>query len=618
MPKLFIAPNRHAEWLDQIRAKEPTALAMLAHMRALSAGPDHSAMQGPDGVKSEIDCALAGMALAWFDQDAGAAGHARREVLECLDKIHKSDLGKAATSLTAVLAWEFGRDLWEETERKDFAATIQDIARSFLEISAGNPHSVTNNWWMLSHGGCLLACMAVDGEAGPDGKIDLGDLKQWALGRFKAFCGHFGSAGLYHEGSGYITYTLSMLMPVVYAVEKHLDPDFLKEFPQLRRSIPSILVGCAAFEHKDSGADDPVFGASLQWNDAGRSCLGINPFIPGMALAPPEWRGALRAVFDRLLGIKGRNAWTCPYRGFGLAVALYPFSTTSADPDGILPRHVLDQRQGLGLWRSAWGGGDESVFGWYARSVHPGGHSQDDAASIRLMALGRTWICGGGQARGKAEWQSIFTQAASGDRPTPAPLAHVSTIDVRDSGGVVGMDTRKCCGAYGERYLSWRSDTGHPFCLAMLDLLDEHREPPLDWQWNLSFPRELETTIHEDGMGFTLLDPERGRLTGRFLIDAPSSLESLQMPGSSRTYSGGKTIQYPGDRYIRAAFPACRQGRILVGIVVSKEEVEIRFADNSILLNGKPWKDPFFPAILKSVDLAQSPPNRMRNPAGCP
>lgn len=617
MPDLFLEPNRREEWLKLIEAGEPTALAMINHMREISRGPDNNAMLGPDAVKGVIDCSLAKICLAWLEEDAQAAGEGLNEILASLEEVvHGSDLGKAARSLTAVLAWEFGRHLWPDEQRRQFADTLADIARSFLAIGNGNPHSVTNNWWMLTHGGCLLACIAVDGEEGSEGPVDLGELKRWSLGRFKAFCGHFGSAGLYHEGSGYIAYTLSMLMPALYAVRRQLEPDILDEFPQLRKSIPSMLMGTAPIRHTDNGAEQEIFGASLQWNDTGRGCLGLNPFLPGMALARDEWRGALRTVFDRLLGIHGRNEWTCPYRGFPLVVALYPFFTTPEDPETILPKRVLDQRQGLGMWRSEWGNGTESVFGWYARSVHPGGHSQDDAASIRLMANGRTWICGGGQARAKSEWQSVFTHARMEDRPKPSPLAHVSACEMGDTGGVVGMDTRKSLEAYSERFLAWRSDLGHPFCLAVMDLLDEHRDPPPDWQWNLSFPRELDWEIHADGAGFTLLDPQCGRLTGRFLIDRPARMDVREMPGSARTYSSGKRVEYPGDRFVHAAFDGVKQGRILVAMVVGEKPVELSFSDDAILLDGSAWQAPFYPAILKSVDLANSPPNRMTRPGG--
>lgn len=608
------------EWQAALKAGDRTAHAVLETLRTLK-----SDLPATDTVNANerarlFDNALNKACLAWLEEDAGLAAESGKEVDKLVSTYEGSDLGKGANALAAVQAWDFCEALWGAEERAAFAERIAGIARSFLEIGKGNPHIVTNNWWMLTHGGCLLACIAVDGERGTNGRpIDLSDLKAWALERFKAFCHVFGNAGLYHEGSGYIAYTLSMLMPTLVAVERHLEPDILGEFPRFRRSIASMIIGTAPFEHVDSGGNETTFGAALQWNDAGRSCLGLNPFVPGMAVAPAEWRGALRVWFDRLIGIDGRRAWECPYRGLPLVVALYPFSTTPREPEEVLPKWTVDQRQGLGMWRSAWGDGSESVFGWYARATHAGGHRQDDAASIRLMSLGRTWICGGGQARAKAEWQSVFTHADMKDRPKPAPLAHLTCNRLSEHGGVVGIDTRQSLGAYSERYLSWRTDLGVPFALAIMDLLDDHSDPPRDWQWNLSFPRELESGIDEDGAGFTLVDPEKGTLHGRFLVDIPPQLEVAEMPASSRTFSNGKKVDYPGDRYIHARFPSWSKARILLVLAIvppGKAAPEIHFRDNAAFINGQEWNHPFFPAILKSVDLAQSAPNRMTRPAG--
>jgi hypothetical protein len=189
-----------------------------------------------------------------------------------------------------------------------------------------------------------------------------------------------------------------------------------------------------------------------------------------------------------------------------------------------------------------------------------------------------------------------------------------------DAGGVIGIDTRRSLQAYSERTLSWRTDLGYPFALAVMDLLDEHRNPPLDWQWNLSFPREINASIHDDGAGFTLDDPDKGRLTGRFLIDIPKKLEIAEMPASSRTYSNGKKVDYPGDHFLHSCFPQQKQSRILVAMVItpanSSANPEIAFRENAIVLDDRTWETPFSPAILKSVDLAQSVPNRMTRPAG--
>lgn len=619
MKSLFLEPGRHAEWQALLKAGEPTALAVRDTLRRRAASGSETASGRDAPPSAGIDQALDRLCFAWLEEDTVLSESARADLCAELDAGPPSDLGKAARALAAVQAWDYGYDLWGSGERKAFADRLEAIARSFLDVTPGNPHVVVNNWWMLTHGGCLLAAMGADGEQGQGGPIDLADLKAWALERFKAFCALFGNAGLYHEGSGYIGYTLSMLMPALVAVRRHLDPGILDEFPQLRRSLPGILTGTVAAWNTEAGQEKPSFGTSLQWNDAGRGTLPLNPFIPAIHVAPGAWQGALRTLFDRITGIEGGREWESRYSGMGLLVALYPFSIPPADPQSILPRHVWDHRQGLGLWRSEWGDGSESVLGWYARSTHPGGHSQDDAASVRLISLGRTWICGGGQARGRSEWQSVFTHAHPEDRPKPAPLAHIFCSRVRDTHGVVGIDTRKSLSAYSERYLAWNTRLGLPLTLALLDLLDDHRDPPLSWQWNLSFPRELAYAVHGDGAGFSLTDPERGTLEGRFLIDKPAELNIREMPGSSRTFANGTTVDYPGDRFVHAAYPDQAMARILVALTIvptDQESPPLAFSENAIHVGDTAWERPFAPAVLPGVDLRQSVPNRMTLPAG--
>lgn len=618
MKHIFLTPKRREELRSHIDRKDPTALAILNKLNKSERPLDKG---NPDANEraNQFDRALALACLAWLNEDKARATEALHAIEELVCEPPRSDLGKGADALAAVLTWDFLHALWEAADRRRFASKIASMAESFLEVTKGNPHIVTNNWWMITHGGCLLACIAVDGEEGENGPIDLADLKAWTFERYKAFCHVFGSAGLYHEGSGYIAYTLSALMPALVAVQRHLDPDFLDEFPQLRKSLVSMLTGTATFRHHDSGAQWDGFGASLQWNDAGRGALALNPFIPAMEVTREEWRGAAREWFDRLVGVRGRNDWACSYRGLPLAVALYPFSTTPEDPDKVLPRWTVDQRQGLGMWRDRWGDGTETVLGWYARCTHAGGHRQDDAASIRMMSLGRTWICGGGQARASAEWQSVFTHANMADRPKPAPLAHLTCSHLQDASGVVGMDTRKSLGAYSERYLSWRTDLPFPLVLTTLDLLDDHRDPPLDWQWTLSFPRDLQGSVDTDGAAFRLHDPERGTLHARFLIDKPDQLEIAEMPASSRTYSNGTKVDYPGDFFVRGRFNGIHEGRVLVCMALTGADApapSMTLSHPDLLLGETRWATPFAPAILKTVDLAQSCPNRMTLPAG--
>lgn len=601
-PYLFLSPGRHALLTRLLDRDDPSALAMAG---ALDTAPP----EGDDQAQPSVN----GLYRAWLRNDREQAETEGETLLRALATPH-SDLGKGSYGLRVALALDAGRDLWSDDLRRRMVDRAADLARSVTVVTKGNPHIVTNNWYMITHAGCLLACLAAHGEPGTRGKTDLADIEAWALGRFRAFLGHFGNAGLYHEGTGYIAYTLSLLMPALVALRNRRGLDLTEDFPNLRLSIRSMLTGTTL-----SSDGEHIM---LDWNDTGRGAAGLNPLIPGMALAPREDRPALREAFDRTRGVKGMNAWTCAYEGLSLALALYPFDLSPEDPNARLPRHLVDTRQGLAFWRDAWSAGSDTLVGWYARSTHASpGHSHDDAGSLRMSCRGVPWICGPGQARSKAIWQSALTHAREEDRPKQTPYAYPFTHRMDDKGGMAGLDLRKVLGCYAERYLTWRVDQGLPLCMAMLDLVEEHQTPPRPFTWNLTFPKELSGNPDADGRGFRLEAPGReGVLHARFLLDAPDNLSIQSIPASSRTFSGGATHEYPGDHYIAGRFEPRARLRVLVALaVVAPDQPAPDFAweDPHIRLGPEHlWTRPFHGAILDTVRLDRHAPNLQRAPAG--
>ncbi len=597
---LFLPPHHRDELKRLIAAREPTAEALAEALN--TASPECPDAQG---------ATVTGLCRAWMNEDRTLAEAEGERLLEAA-KNPSSDLGKGAFCLKFALALDYGRDLWSDGLRFRMIDGAEELARSVTLVGKGNPHIVTNNWYMITHGGCLLTCLAVHGERGSQGIVDLADIEQWALGRFRAFLGHFGNAGLYHEGTGYISYTLSILMPALVALRNRRGLDLTEDFPNLRLSIRSLLT---ATTRATDGAT-----VMMDWNDTGRGAPGLNPVVPGMAVAPPEDLPALRSWFDHLLGVKGRNTWTCAYEGLPLTLALYPFATPPGDPQASLPRHLVDTRQGLAFWRNQWSGGMDTLVGWYARTTYASpGHKHDDAGSIRMICKGTPWICGAGQARPDTRWQSVLTHARREDRPSQYPLAYPFTYRMGEKGGMAGLDMRQAINAYAERYLSWRTDLGPAICMAILDLVEEHRQPSPPLTWNLTFPRELEGTIDSDGRGFRLTAPNHGgALQARFLLDAPDDLSIQDIPFSTRTFVGDRTVEYPGDRHIAGRFEHRAQMRILVALTVVDagtpaptlewQDPDIRLGDDRV------WRFPFEGAILKGVRLGTHVPNLQRVP----
>ena len=98
-----------------------------------------------------------------------------------------------------------------------------------------------NNWWAVTHSGALVAALAVHGKAKQDGNTwDLEEIISRCKGRLKAFCHHFGDAGIYHEGLGYQTYACSYLIPALLALRNVTGEDVFQQFPSLSRMAASL------------------------------------------------------------------------------------------------------------------------------------------------------------------------------------------------------------------------------------------------------------------------------------------------------------------------------------------------------------------------------------------
>jgi len=484
--------------------------------------------------------------------------------------------------------------------RAALAARLVDVHRCLKEVRKGNPHQVGNNWWAITHSGALLAaCAARDLGSRED---DLEEGVDWAAGRVLAFCKHFGDAGLYHEGFGYQHYTCSHLFPALHALARRGDFDLDRDFPCLRRTATALLapvVERAPFQDQEGGARHG-WAAKLSWNDDGQGAGADGGLVLAIAWTPDPLRGALRARFDRLFGHAAPEpSWARGYQGLPLSLCAYPYDAPAAEPDAVLPKAICDSRQGLAIYRDRYRDRDDRVLGCYARSTHVGGHSHRDAGSVRFMAYDQDWIVGGGQARGRPEWQSVVVPAGGRD-DGDANRATVLWDRADASGAVFGCDLRRVSCAYHERYVAtlWPRGDREPCLLALLDQIDDHRGRA--WDWHCSFAPNLAMEVHGDGRGYTLAAPEGQRACVRFLGPCtPESIRREAMPGSSRSYSSGSKVEYAGRPFVRARFAPREHLAIYAAMVVDPtREVLPSLADGlAIRIGEDTWARPFRAAI---------------------
>lgn len=568
-PRLWFTSADRERLRQRLAQKDPVVVAL--HARALDAVSTPPSPESGDGSKvhatMSMECIYlpAAAILSILTGDPVYAREAYAILDAALAVPAHSDLGKGAYAHQLAIYHECFYDDLEPAQKRRLTRALVDILAALKVVTKGNPYNVGNNWWAITHGGALMAALAADGhrleEEAP--LLDLAEDIAWARGRCLAFCMHFGDAGIYHEGLGYQMYACSNLLPALVALRHTEGFDFTTRFPNFRRMAHSMfLTACARPALEDTGMSDTL-GSGLSWNDAGQSWGGINSVALMLALAPEAEQGALRWMYDRIKGLAGDGTFGGGWFSLFYMLLYYPYDHPPVDPNGVLPLSATDNRQGMVLVRDRIRDADDAILGVYARATHVGGHSQDDAASVRWMALGHDWAMGGGQARPQAQYQSRVTVAPAEAQPEglqdacakrPTECGHVIWNEPTAAGHAVGLDVRRVLGCHAERYVGafWNVGGTGATAVAMLDLVDDHRG--LAFDWNLTFAPDLAYACHADALGFTLSHADGTRMDARLLGTAPVGIDLLRTPDSSRTYSGGNKVDYPGRPYVCARF----------------------------------------------------------------
>ncbi len=503
------------------------------------------------------------------------------------------DLGKAHIALAGACLVDSTLDDLNEAQRAKLASAIDGLTGSLFQTSPGNPHSVANNWWAVTHSAlyclsCARQCLEVDG-GGAAGRT-AAEIEQWTWERLTPFLGHFGPGGAYHEGLGYMGYTCANLLPAVHLWQLRNGSSILKSTPGLERM--ASLIFCASVEGPCLSDETGVrtgSGRTLSWNDAGLGFLQGSAPLLAIALAPGAERRPLRDFWDRLAGHLRTDG---EVDEFSCALFFHLVFYGVCDGGDQGPRRsVFDPLHGLWIARNRFQDAHDAVAGSYACGYRPGGHRQEDAGSIRFSALGWDWILGGGQARGDAEWQSRLVPSDHSSKTGK----HCGFV-LHASDWVFGMDLRPVHVAYSERYVALNPKADAQ--MAVLDIVDDHRTDRF-WNWCLTFSPEMRVSVQGDH--FTLTAPDGSLLTATFLLDRPVEIDLQKMPDSQRTFANGQRRAYPGRPFLKARFEGPSLN-ILVSIqAVRTGDAATRLAAPGTLdlaaADGTIWKRPFGVAL---------------------
>ena len=322
--------------------------------------------------------------------------------------------------------------------------------------------------------------------------------------------------------------------------------------------------------------------------------------------------------FDRSVGHRSpRQNLDGGYARSFFEFLLYPYGVKGEPAAEGLSLSIADLRQGLVVHRNDYHGCDDVVLGAYSRTTHIGGHSQQDVGSVRLTALNEDWAIGGGQARAKAQWQTVVRPTQESDEK-PQLRGSVIWDRQHQSGAELGMDLRPFSAAYHERYVSvnWDLMGQGKVAFAMLDQIDDHKLRGWSWYWSHS--PQLDFKVHEGGEGFDLTGKGGRTMRGRFLGASPKSIEAMTMPSSKRTYASGGTVEYKGRPYLKVDFdPRPNLAIYFVATIVDGlgPIPELRSASLDVKMDDVIWSRPFGPALSADFVPGESS-GACKNPSG--
>lgn len=507
------------------------------------------------------------------------------------EDLHKAHVALVGSAMTDCLL-----DIWTDAQRMLVIRSMRELMGSLFDVSPGNPHAVGNNWWAVTHSGifCLAAALDVLGHKEPIRSRTPLEIEEWSWGRLRAFLRHFGPAGAFHEGLGYMGYTCANLLPAVHLRMARSGEDVVSACPGLAHM--ASLIFCAAIEGRelsDESNSRGGWGRMLSWNDAGLGWLAGSAPLLAICLAPQETRKSLRSRWDRLAGHLRPDGFVDEFSAaLFFHTVFYPDAVGRVASPASL--QICDPLHGMWIARNKCEDQSDAVAGAYARAFHAGGHAQHDAGSLRFSALGWDWILGGGQARGEAIWQSRLVPSDHDDKAR----AGCGAVVWAPSGGdekVFGMDLRSVHSAYSERYVALKS--GRSAFLAVLDIVDDHQDGR-HWDWCMTFSPEFTCAMYDNR--FSLTAPDGAVLEGAFLLDAPVKMELREIPASHRRFSNGQLRNYPGRPFLVARFSGPSVNVFTAVRVASGKAGPIHLASPGrfdLVADADVWERPFGKAI---------------------
>jgi hypothetical protein len=336
----------------------------------------------------------AGYGLAYqITGDVRYAARARRALEETVLADFEGlvqDIHYGPYALGAAIAFDFCYDAWDDGFR---SSMVDWLANRIGELEAGmvegksmsgfnpNPWSNHNAIRVAAAGTAALAILKEDGT-------DTEKLEKLVYYAARDIRRHFlyglGETGWFMEGEFYKKMTWN-------AGPGH--------FAQAYRKVTGgdmLAERTGAFTILGEWMETPPSDSAPAFEVGDGQTSGLWP--AGLVTVPPEYRPAVRWLYDRTFGLKGDRTF-----GIGWAyeaayvLANYPFDSPAQPPGLVLPWAAPDFRKGHWIFRRPWRDAGDTLLVLHLNSESWRGCHYErigETGALRLWALGKSWLSG--------------------------------------------------------------------------------------------------------------------------------------------------------------------------------------------------------------------------------
>ncbi|MBN1819050.1 MAG: hypothetical protein JW828_16950, partial [Sedimentisphaerales bacterium] len=287
-------------------------------------------------------------------------------------------------------------DGWDEAYRLKIARAIAEYNEgqyeSLEELAAGKRHMPASNHWGMQVGGAALALLAVRDDPGVDNNRIEKLLNISEKSMIRNLTEGFGDHGWFPEGDGTgIMSSNIAFLPALQAWQIAGGKDFISPRPNAPwMTLKWIMLTVT----RDGKPDFPIRGAYPQnvWDRDGPSGGGV--FCQGFAAVNPEEKSALLWLYNHVAKAEDQKAGApfdtigpYPHRAI-LAFINWPFDLKPANPKGILPSAVGDEKYGVYMFRNGWKDENDIVVSVQTRNTR-GWHKADTEGQVWVWGLGK-------------------------------------------------------------------------------------------------------------------------------------------------------------------------------------------------------------------------------------